>query len=507
MTHDDTPANRVKSIEYTMLFPSVLSAPLLASSLSTLLSKPGWRKLGARLRLNASTGRLEYHIPTSYTASYPPINFTQKSYDMNLADHPIGRQFPTVDKDSEHVQVFDNLNSLRSLTQTQGSTVVMEDWIGTDKAQLGLHVVNFKDKTLVTLCWLHTLLDAMGRRALLEAWTAVLSGREGDVKDFWGWEEDPLEKLGMVEEGNEEREKVARKEQQVNGWLAWIPNFKPAFNYFYSWLFATDDKTQSGRMIYMPAAYLTRLRTRALHDLDSLHPSQITFNTASSPPKPFVSDGDILCAWLTQQLVSSSLARLNNSRSLTLINVLGLRDVLSKASGAYDVLLPKDKAYIGNATMGISSKFSIQDFLGMPLGHVAARIRKSLIEQGSREAVEKAHRDMKLSKERVAPKEKNQVQPAVFVCTNWAKAGLFEIDFGGAVVSGGNDDAESMDRADRGKPEYIHVYGTDTRGTGTGSEIEGISCVVGRERKGGYWLAGILAKEFAANFEKHVLGA
>ena len=120
---------------------------------------------------------------------------------MNLADHPIGRQFPYIneeDEDREGLEVFDNLNSLRRLTQTEGSTVVLEDWVGTDKAQLGLHVVNFRDKTLVTVCWLHTLLDAMGRRALLEAWTEVLAGREEDVKEFLGWEEDPLGGLGAV---------------------------------------------------------------------------------------------------------------------------------------------------------------------------------------------------------------------------------------------------------------------------------------------------------------------
>ena len=266
-----------------------------------------------------------------------------------------------------------------------------------------------------------------------------------------------------------------------------------------------DGTSQSGRMIYMPAAHLTRLRTRALHDLDSLDPSQIIFNTTSNPPEPFVSDGDILCAWLTQHLVTSSLARIG-SRPLTLINVLGLRDVLSKASGPYSVLIPKDKAYIGNATMGINSRFSLQEFLSMPLGHVAARIRKDLVEQGGREAVERSHRAARIEREMGAQREKQGVQPAVFVCSNWAKAGLFEVDFGGAVVSDVHDGGEMIDTANRGKPEYIHVYGTDARGAGAGSGVGGVSCVVGRDRKGGYWLAGILAEELAGDFEEAVLG-
>jgi hypothetical protein len=49
---DDTRTNRSISLEFTMVFNAVLDAEKLSGALWKLLERPGWRKLGARLRLN-----------------------------------------------------------------------------------------------------------------------------------------------------------------------------------------------------------------------------------------------------------------------------------------------------------------------------------------------------------------------------------------------------------------------------------------------------------------------
>lgn len=49
---DDTWIYRSIGVEYTMRFDEVLDADKLAGALWKLLEKPGWRKLGARLRSN-----------------------------------------------------------------------------------------------------------------------------------------------------------------------------------------------------------------------------------------------------------------------------------------------------------------------------------------------------------------------------------------------------------------------------------------------------------------------
>ncbi|CAN9107227.1 unnamed protein product [Alternaria sp. RS040] len=497
-SRDDTNQNRNISIEFTMRFDDVLDSQKLVDSLWKLLEKPGWNKVGARLRLSTTNGRLEYHIPSHYTKERPPVNFTQKTYDMRFEEHPIGRKFPVVDEHNDSVQSFDVLDSLREITQTENSTTVLDDWIHTDKAQLGLHVVSFKDTTLVTLTWLHTLLDAMGRQALLKAWQAVLEGRDDDVPEFWGFAFDPLAQLGApldedrttVEDKSTPDVKVREKKQESPS---------PA---------SETKKAPTGRMLYVPASYMARLRTKAMNDLTSLDASQITYNTSnSSEPEPFLSDGDIFSAWLVKHLVSADATLLESPpvRPVIFVNVLGMRDVLSTSSTKYKVLIPRGTAFIGNAATGIVSPFSLKQFLDMPLGHIAARIRKDLVEQGNREAVEASQRASCIEQQTNMAPPDAQMAPAVFVVSNWAKAKLFEVNFSAAVVSRTDNQGGPVGKSTTGKPTYIHVYGTDKRASGSGVGPGGIGNCVGKDARGGYWLGGICSGGWAERFEKAVL--
>jgi hypothetical protein len=49
---DDSVSNRAIALDFTMVFDSVMDAEKLSGALWKLLERPGWRKLGARLRLN-----------------------------------------------------------------------------------------------------------------------------------------------------------------------------------------------------------------------------------------------------------------------------------------------------------------------------------------------------------------------------------------------------------------------------------------------------------------------
>ncbi|KAH6873206.1 hypothetical protein BKA58DRAFT_162573 [Alternaria rosae] len=523
-SRDDTEQNRNISIEFTMCFDDVIDEQKLVDALWRLLEKPGWRKLGARLRLNTSNDKLEYHIPTQYTKERPPVNFTHETYNTKLKDHPIGRQFPCADERNDRIQVFDIRESLREITRAKDGTVFLDDWLYDDKAQLGLHVASFKDASLVTLTWLHTLLDAMGRQTLLRAWTAVLEGRDDDVPEFWGYDFDPLEQLGApLDEDNQDAEGTSTAHAQVQEeaqsqiwmvlsnlktWLSRLVDPRATFAYLYSQFFRLETM-QNGRMLYMPADYMTRLRTEATRDLTSLDASQITYNTTtSSAPKPFLSDGDIFSAWLIRHLVSTNTSLLNSRpvRPIVILNVLGMRDVLSTSSSKYEALIPRGKAYVANCTAGIISPFSVQQFLSMPLGHIAARIRKDLVEQGTREAVEASQRASRSGQQKATPPADAQMAPVVFVFSNWAKAKLFETDFSAAVVSDKDDGDGSTIRPTKGRPTYISVYGNDRRVNGLGKGPGGVGNCVGKDARGGYWFGAISsAREFAEGFEKAVL--
>lgn len=54
--YDDTYANRSLAFDFHMQFAEVLDAERLSGALWRLLEKPGWRKLGARLRMNVRNG-------------------------------------------------------------------------------------------------------------------------------------------------------------------------------------------------------------------------------------------------------------------------------------------------------------------------------------------------------------------------------------------------------------------------------------------------------------------
>ena len=51
---DDNKINRAISLDVSMKFDHALDVEMLKGALERVLDQPGWRRLGARLRLNAS---------------------------------------------------------------------------------------------------------------------------------------------------------------------------------------------------------------------------------------------------------------------------------------------------------------------------------------------------------------------------------------------------------------------------------------------------------------------
>lgn len=376
---------------------------------------------------------------------------TQFKYDMPLAEHPLGTVLP---KATGKLEVFKVEEPIReALHQPKDITRVLNDWITTDKAQLGLHVCTFKDATFVTLTWIHLLLDAMGRSVLLKAWTAMLEGREDDVPEFHGYDTDPLKNLGASPSTlaalglSPKIEESVLKSKQLGG----LAMAKFVYNYMWEIVF---HPREHGRIICMPASYLSTLRARCLKDLDTLDPSLLTTN--SSTGRPFLSDGDILCAWTTRLLARANPTLLTASaatRTMHVMNVLGMRDLLSSATDGYAALLPssKEAVYIANCTSAIASLFTMQDFLTLPLGHIAAHLRRDLSVQATRAQVEASQR-LACANGAYAQGMVGTGDMVLSAFTNWTKAKLFEADFSAAVAR----EAEGKEKGRRGRPVYIH---------------------------------------------------
>lgn len=414
-------------------------------------------------------------MPAQFTNERPPFNYTHLVESTPFSQHRIGAKFPAL---TGKLQVLDALGHERLLTDEESTKRTLEDWTQHDVGQLGLHILSFPDATIVTITWLHTLLDAMGRHALFRAWQAVLEGRDNDVPPFLGYHSDPLEKLGTSS--------TAEKEVSMQPYLvSTLGMLRFAFNNIvYEKYFYPDD---SARMVVLPAAEFAKIKAQAFVDLDSLDPSRITYTT-SSPRKPFLSDGDITTAWILRLYARANpeIANSNPSRIFSIGNVMGMRDIVRTSEPK---LLPPatEGAYIHNCISGSWSIMSVGDMLSLPLGHIAARIRSDLVVQSSRDHLEAAQRDAAGGKMNLY----GSGDMVFSTLTNWAKAKLFEMDFGAARKDGeGNGKAV---------PKFIYPIAHSTS-----LPLRGSGNCIGRDKDGNWHFGMLMRKEFVEGFVKEI---
>ncbi|KAL5121027.1 hypothetical protein ACEQ8H_000876 [Pleosporales sp. CAS-2024a] len=415
---DDFAVNRTVGMNFTMVFEDVLDADKLSGALWKLLERPGWRNVGSRLRLN-DKGRLEHHVPAKYTQDRPPINYTHVVEPMGYRQHPLGAKLPTA---QGRLQTFPDTTGFR----IPGTLHKLGDYIYTDCAQLGLHVMSFEDATIVTISWLHTLLDALGLRALLRAWQAELQG--GAVPDFVGSHTDPLSALGT--QAQAKSHVLAPKLLGKLGMLRFVVHFLwEMYRY----------PEEASRIVVVPRSYFASLRAQAIKDLETLQDkSKLTYNKTDATT-PFLSDGDILLALLHRTLARAN-PSLKPSGTVAVMNIMDMRDVLRTTEPP---LLPKEGVYVHNCLTALWSHFRVADLLSLPLGHIAAQVRADLVVQTTRPQIEAGAALSKKGMSLFGPGDMTLV-----TMSNWLKARMFETDLSAAIVPG------SQGRSGTGRPKY-----------------------------------------------------
>lgn len=334
---------------------------------------------------------------------------------------------------------------------------------------LGLHIVSFTDATLITLSWSHILLDAMGHKALLDAWSLVLQGREDEVLPVHGVETDPMTTLGT-----HSTEQYQHADQQFSTWQMIIYGLRYAFDQIF-W----RPKDES-RIICVPAAYVQSLCNAARANITAANHGKNGGDT------PFVSEGDVMCAWWTRQILSC--VPNYPSQTIAISIAFGLRWLLAKD------MLPSSSAYVANALTYVPAFMPAKDVLNRPLGYVAAALRKALVELGTREQVE-----ARLALDRTSREKTGNAglfgDPwmHMVVCTNWTKGKFYDVDFSAAVVKEGRHLGEQK----VGRPSYIQLHGF-AKGF---SLISGFS-ITGKDADGNYWLHSVLRKEYWSKLEQ-----
>jgi hypothetical protein len=197
-----------------------------------------------------------------------------------VEDHPTASHIPRPPRDGQPAIVGDP-DDLSELVHGPEVPKRLDDYIYTDRPQLGLHVVSFKNATVVVLHWIHLACDATAKRSVLDAWTLMLQGREDEIPEPLAADNYILENVGK----NPAKPHVlADRRVTTPGLVSW------AFQNAYGLVIRPKEH----RMVCVPAAYLAKLREKALAELASQAAN------AGQEAGPFLSEGDVLVAWTTR---------------------------------------------------------------------------------------------------------------------------------------------------------------------------------------------------------------
>jgi hypothetical protein len=325
-----------------------------------------------------------------------------------------------------------------------------------------LHVTSFKDATIVALSWPQVLMDEIGHKELLQAWSLILAGREEDVPDVLGVQKDILDGVGVSEDAglglDQKRLKGMAKTKFISRNL-WDRMFNPSWEM---------------RAIFLPQEAFARLRAKVQGEIDNSYPG--------GGAKPVVSDGDVLTSWVTRAMASS----LPKPRPVTILT-------FSNARFRLPSLFDGEGVYLQNLMLGVYTFLSV-DMARGPLGPIALSHRKHLDDQTSEAQTRSLLNSWRHDIESTGSPSLfyGEPQGSFMLVNNLNKAELIKAaEFGPAVVKQG-DKAARKNPPGRMVTYYMHSLG---------STWSALNCLwmLGKDHGGNLWLqANLLPKAWAA---------
>ncbi|KAI1638273.1 hypothetical protein F4809DRAFT_601081 [Biscogniauxia mediterranea] len=457
---DDTMVLKSLVVHSLARYDTALDPKKLHDSLERLASLKGWRKLGARLRKN-DKGEIEYHVPAEFTAERPAVSFSHVDYVMPISEHPLASKLPQ--PSSTRPAVVGDPGEFTSLVQSEQTPTSIDDYLTQDRGQLGLHVVSFTDATLVVLYYNHTSFDLLGWGALMTAWTHVLHGRESLVATPVGGDpgSDDFDSLRNLGTNPTERHVLADRHMPLSSLVGY--GFRNVVD--------MAVRAKENRIVCVPGAFVQKLRAEALAELEA---------AAGPGEKPFVSEADVLAAWWARIAVTSLMAP-ESKRTVSIQYAASARKALGLSSD------PAKDPYFSNMFTILYSLLPAHDIINKPVSYLASEIRRSIVEQGTREQVEAYFALQRQSPGRMFPSF-GDAGMHMMTLSNWGKADLYGHDFGPAALS--------KEEGAKGQfPSYIQTTQLPF------SFPEGF-CTIGKDGKGNWWLYGFRVAGLWAKIEK-----
>ncbi|KAG9254337.1 uncharacterized protein F5Z01DRAFT_686952 [Emericellopsis atlantica] len=461
---------RSSIINYTFRYNEVLDAAKLHKGLLQLVEMPGWEKLGGRLRVT-SKGKLEIHVPRSFSRSRPAVRFSHVDCgNAKIDSHPLASQLPRPTGSTPSVQ--EGCRAFRSFASPAHLPNNIKHYWENDEPLLCLHVTSFADATLLGFTFPHSLADAMGTSELLKAWANLVSGKVHLVKPLQGTQHDVLDGVGTALDKEASLGEFVLERQQT-GAISLI-----SFMARYMWDVMTCRSIET-RHIYLPASYIKTLRQGFELELKKVNDDVV----------PFVSDGDLITAWGSRMVIRSSSWR---NCSAAICNVFDLRRRL-KAT------FTPGQTYLQNLILPATVVLSKDEASTATTGQIALRMRQAIVEQTSDA---QARRLMRLARQWFT---KMGMMPLfarwdsrIMAFTNWTNARFLDAaDLGPtALVDTGNSKSDmharnaEADGPGPGRP--VMYWGTTLSVTDNPRDT---FVIYGKDKGGNHWLHAYLRRE------------
>jgi hypothetical protein len=454
--HDSSPC-------WLMRFNDVLDANKLHASLSTVLIQGDWKKLGGRLRRD-TVGKLNVHVPQRFTVQHPAVCYTNQVFDVSINEHALGKHLP---KPTDQPSLQQSTNYFGTFSGRTNSPGWLVDYLNSEDSQLSLHITSFTDATLVALSWPHTMTDAMGRHALISAWCKALAGREKEILPLLGARQDTISHI--LEAEDDAREPYMWESKALTG----LKFLRFALGFLWQILWQRQVGT---RTLFFPASSVAKLRRQAQNDV---------------PEGYFLSDGDVLSAWITRMVVACQ----KWTHSVTLLNVVDMR---SRLPSIYE----RGGAYVQNLTIPSFTFLNGPDVVSNPLGILASEVRQSIVQQATAPQI-KAFIRASAHSLKVNGRQPMYSEPEALLVTisNWSKAKFIDlVDFSPAVIRLGEQGAHR--RNPPGRMEYQL-----TSVVKQAKYLRNSAVILGKDHNGNYWVNLYMAEAMFDEIENYLISS
>lgn len=394
-------------------------------------------------------------MPKTFTPECPNVAFFSEAYGEDINDHALGKLYPN----STHgVSTQPLETSIRPLLVPTGFPATFNDLATKRWPQLTLFVSTFNDATIVSILWPHTLLDASAFRSLLKNWSHVLAGREDQVEAVYGSSTDPL---SVIDADHSSTQEHILDHHRMSWWR--IVPF--CFRFLRHYFMASNIEK---RMIYLPRGSLEKLTARTIGEAQS----------AAQSSDAFISEGDIVTAWLTRAAVVGNGAR----RPATIVDVVNLR-------GRFSFLKESPNVFLQNM-LSMAVTVASADETQSSAGYLALLHRRALSQQ-----LEESQ--LAIIGRRIRHAIQNEGMPPIFfgpssaipvVMNNIAKLSYIQaIDFSKAVTRAGDSSPGRLNPP--GTPTVAFTEPIDMKNT------PGFCFVWGKDHDGGLWLSSAMTRQ------------